>query len=94
MKNIKNELRKILDISNLYINDDNLQKLEEEVEKILDWVEKLNEIDTEDQQPIIHLFNDSCTVFEQNPTDSMRQSDVLLNAPHKNSTYIIVPKII
>ena len=94
MQNIKKELENILQISNIYVNDDKKKNMEKEIEGILVWVEKLNEINTDNIEPMIHPFNEFCTTFGLEAKNPMKHHEVLQNAPHKNSTYIIVPKVI
>jgi aspartyl-tRNA(Asn)/glutamyl-tRNA(Gln) amidotransferase subunit C len=81
---------------NLITDLSRLSKLEikEDFTKMLDFVEKLSEVDTEGVEPLIYL-----TEGYQNPrkdvmVNSTSQLEALQNAPLKDSDYIKVPKFL
>ncbi|MDX1607618.1 MAG: Asp-tRNA(Asn)/Glu-tRNA(Gln) amidotransferase subunit GatC [Candidatus Spechtbacterales bacterium] len=52
MKLTKEEVKKIADLARLEISDEKLEYYTEELSAVLDYVEQLNELDTEDVEPM------------------------------------------
>ncbi len=81
-------------LSKLEFKDEEQTQIKEDFTKMLDFVEKLSEVDTEGVEPLIYL-----TEGYQNPrkdlmVDSTTQQEALKNAPLKDSDYIKVPKFL
>ncbi|MBX7201828.1 MAG: Asp-tRNA(Asn)/Glu-tRNA(Gln) amidotransferase subunit GatC [Bacteroidia bacterium] len=82
----------------------NLAKLEFEAEakteiikdlnRILSFVEKLNEIDTDGIEPLIYLVDDSPSGRDDIAHLQISQDEGLQNAPKHDSDYFRVPKVI
>jgi len=88
------EIKKIADLARLDVNDDELSEMSIQLTAIIEYIDKLNEVDTTD---IIPTFNtiDLKNVFRK---DLIRESlpieNVIGNAPHNDGDTFIVPRII
>lgn len=66
----------------------------EEMGRILDYVDKLNELDTTGVPPMSHVL-DIHNVFREDEAETrISREDALKNAPDADSTYFRVPKVI
>lgn len=90
----KKDVEKISELARLKFNETELENFTEEMNKILSYVEKLNELDTENVEPLSHP-NETINVFRN---DELKQSisteDALKNAPDKDDKFFKVPKVI
>ena len=68
--------------------------MKSDLKKMLDFVDKLNEIDTEGVEPLIYMSEELNVLREDNITENLPQEDALKNAPQKDSDYFKVPRIL
>lgn len=95
MKVTKETIRNIAHLARL----DLTEKTEEEnmlqdFNKILDWMDKLNEVDTDHVTPLIHMSSEVNIMREDHAENTLRHADALINAPKKDSDYFRVPKFL
>ena len=64
------------------------------MENILGFVEKLNEVDTKNVEPLIFLNEEPQELREDKATKTVSTSEALQNAPDHNDQYFKVPKVI
>lgn len=76
------------------LNEEEKRKFEKELGKILEYVEKLNEIDTENIEPTYHVIPIKNVFREDIPQSSFPKEEILKNAPDKDENFFKVPKII
>ncbi len=65
-----------------------------QIENILGYVDKLNELHTEDVEPTSHVISLSNVTREDVPEASLVREDALRNAPCHTEQFYCVPKII
>lgn len=66
----------------------------EDLSKILSFMEKLNELDTEGVEPLIFI-NEDVNVFREDEVNyPISKEEALMNAPIKDSDYFKVPKFV
>ena len=54
----KNLVRKIAKLSRISVSEDDVKDLSEELSKILEWIEQLSQVDTNEVEPIFSSFED------------------------------------
>lgn len=90
----KKDVVKIAELARLQFNDHELEEFTQDMNEILKYMEKLNELDTENVEPLSHP-NETTNVFRN---DELKQSitteDALKNAPDKDEKFFRVPKVI
>ncbi len=69
-------------------------KIISDLNKILSFVEKLNELDTENVEPLIYMTDEYNVMREDEVVISLTQQEALKNAPKKDSDYFKVPKVL
>ena len=70
------------------------QEMQEDLNKIIGFVDKLSEIDTKDVEPLIYLSDEVNVLRKDDTIKNISQEEALKNAPKKDSDYILVPKVI
>ena len=92
---VDNEIVKnIAYLSRIRVEQDKLEETKTEFNKILAWVEELNEVNVEDIQPLISVHEDPIVLREDVVTVENSNNDVLANAPQKEFGYFAVPKVV
>ena len=83
-------LKKLGKLSRIPIDETGSNKLMEDLNKIIGFIEQLNEVDTESVNPLSSVTGHNLPIRE----DVVDDNDVLVNAPEKKSGYFVVPKVI
>lgn len=65
-----------------------------DMEEILTWVEKLNELDTEGVEPLVNMSFEMNAFREDVPGDHLEHERALKTAPAKDADYFRVPKVL
>ena len=89
---INNKL--IDEIAKLDFNEKSKVKMQDDFKKILDFINKLNEIDTKDVDPLIYISKEINTLRDDEINELTSQEKALINGPLKDSDYFKVPKVI
>jgi len=92
---INNKLiQDIAKLSKLKFDDSAEEKMKADLEKMIAFVDKLNEIDTEGIDPLIYMSEEINVLREDKVTEKTSQEDALKNAPEKDSDYFKVPTVL
>ncbi|MDO4162288.1 MAG: Asp-tRNA(Asn)/Glu-tRNA(Gln) amidotransferase subunit GatC [Pseudomonadota bacterium] len=92
---IDNEtVKRVAFLSRLKIEDSKIEAAKEEFNKILNWVEELNEVNTDEVEPLISVNETTLRLREDKVTDGNYQEAILANAPDKEYDYFAVPKVV
>lgn len=87
-------VKRIAFLSRLKIDEDKIEATQEEFNKILDWVEQLKEVETEEVEPLISVNENNLTLRADEVTEGNQAEAVLANAPQKEYGYFTVPKVV
>ncbi len=92
---IDNEtVKRVAFLSRLRVDDEKIEATKEEFNKILSWIEELNEVNTDNIEPLISVNDSTLRLREDEITDGNYQEAVLSNAPDKEYDYFAVPKVV
>lgn len=94
MKISKEIVRHIALLSRLELKDEEIEVYQQQLSRILEYVEKLNEVDTKDVEPTSHVLSLNNIFREDLVKDSLSREEVLRNAPDPSNKFFRVPKII
>ena len=90
----KDLVEKIDHLARLQFNDTEKVKIEADLNRILDFMETLNEVDTSMVEPLIYM-NDEVNVLRKDEViQTITHEEGLANAPKKDTDYFRVPKVI
>ena len=81
-------------LARLSVAEDEKERFADQIDSILTYMEKLNELDTGAIEPTSHVISLSNVVREDLPKDSLDREDALMNAPDRTEKFYRVPKII
>lgn len=84
----------LAELSKLEFDEKSKEELKGNLQKILDLVEQLNELDTEGVEPLVYMTENRNIFREDKVEQYITKEDALKNAPDKDSDYIKVPKVI
>jgi aspartyl-tRNA(Asn)/glutamyl-tRNA(Gln) amidotransferase subunit C len=88
------EVRRVAMLARLALTLTEEERLTEELDKILRYFEKLNELDTSQVEPFTHAVNAINALRCDEVTNHFDPDALLANAPDKYQTFFKVPKII
>lgn len=92
---INNEtVDKIARLSKLSFSGEQKEAIKNDMNKMLDFVGKLNEVDTDGVEPLIHMSDEVNVLRPDVNVVSISQEEALKNAPKKDSTYFKIPKVL
>jgi aspartyl-tRNA(Asn)/glutamyl-tRNA(Gln) amidotransferase subunit C len=92
---IDNELvDRLSELSKLEFDEQAKEGLKKDLQKILNLVEKLEEIDVEGIEPLIYMTEEKNVLRHDVVKDTVTKEEALLNAPQRDSDYFKVPKVI
>ena len=94
MKIDKNTINKIARLSRIKLNDKESEDYINDLNSILDWVEQLNEVDTENVEPLSNISSSILPKREDVSKDTNSSEEILENAPDKLEGFFAVPKVV
>lgn len=94
MKISKEIVKHIALLSRLELKDEEIEVYQQQLSRILEYVEKLNEVDTKDVEPTSHVLSLNNIFREDLVKESLSREEVLRNAPDPTDKFFRVPKII
>ena len=94
MKIDKENLQKIAHLARLDFEEEGAREMIASMTEILDWVEKLNELDTDGVEPLTNMAAEQNVLREDVAKQTLSHESGLLNAPKKDSDYFRVPKVL
>lgn len=87
-------VKKVAFLSRLKIDDDKIDATKDEFNKILSWVEQLNEVNTEETEPLVSVNETKLRCRDDAVNDGNKKAEVLANAPMSEFGYFAVPKVV
>ena len=81
-------------LAKLELKDEEKESARQDMQKMLDYVEKLDELDTDGVEPLSHIFGDENVFREDVVTNGDNREAMLMNAPKEKEGQYQVPKTI
>ncbi len=94
MKIDKNTINKIARLSRIKLDDKESEDYIKDLNSILDWVEQLNEINTENVEPLTNISSSVLPKRDDVSNDINSSEEILKNAPEKIEGFFSVPKVV
>ncbi len=94
MKINRELLDKIAHLSRLEFDEKDAEKMIRDMTEIVDWVEKLKEVDTEGVEPLTTMSHEINSLREDEVKGHLDHERALLHAPKKDTDYFRVPKVL
>jgi len=87
-------VKHIAHLARLDFKGEELDAIKADMEKIIDFVDKLSEIDTENVEPLIFMNEKVNVLREDIPNQTLTKENALANAPKSDSDYFRIPKVL
>ena len=94
MKITKDDVLYVADLARLELDEASIDKFAGQIGTILDYVAKLNAVDTEGIRPTSHAISLTNAFRKDEQKEHLEREKALANAPEKEEGSFIVPKII
>jgi aspartyl-tRNA(Asn)/glutamyl-tRNA(Gln) amidotransferase subunit C len=97
LKLTEKEVRYVADLANLSFSDEEVRKFARELDGILEHMDKLNELDTSNVEPmaqVLYAADETATLRPDVERPPLGTELALANAPQKGSGYFKVPRVI
>ena len=94
MKIDKNTINKIARLSRIKLEDKESDDYIKDLNSILDWVDQLNEVNTENVEPLNNISSSTLPKREDVAKDTNSTDEILENAPDKLEGFFAVPKVV
>ncbi|KAB2837189.1 MAG: Asp-tRNA(Asn)/Glu-tRNA(Gln) amidotransferase subunit GatC [Melioribacteraceae bacterium] len=90
----KKDVEHIAKLARLKVTEEEVEHYTGQLNQILTYVEKLNELDTENIEPLSHPVENTNVFREDELKQSIKTEEALKNAPDKDDEHFKVPKVI
>ncbi len=88
------QVRRVALLSRLELSDQEITQFSGELSDIVTYIEKLNELDTDNVEPLAHCLAVHNVLREDVPVPSLTNEQALANAPQREDEYFKVPKVL
>lgn len=88
------DVEKIASLAKLKFSEDEKVKLQKELNKILEYIDQLNELNLENVLPLENINESENVIREDKVRESLKTEEALKNAPSKTGKFFKVPKVI
>ena len=90
----KEEVLHVAELAKIKLSDEEIEKYRVELKKILDDVEKINDVKDYDDEIIIAPFSKDAELREDVEGEMLDPKEILINVPKHSGNYIEVPVVI
>jgi aspartyl-tRNA(Asn)/glutamyl-tRNA(Gln) amidotransferase subunit C len=88
------QVRHIAKLARIAMSEEELARLEPELNNILGWVEQLAQVDTDGVEPLTAVIDQKLRLRDDVVNDGNIRDEVLANAPDAQHGFFAVPKVI
>ena len=88
------QVRKVAKLSRLELTEAEVEEFTGQLSAILDYVAKMNELDTTKVEPLAHCLPISNVFRQDRAGESLGTEKTLANAPQRDGDFFKVPKIL
>jgi len=89
-----NTINKIAKLARIKLSDEEAKDLLKDMNSILDWVEQLNEVNTDSIEPLANISSSILRQRKDKSKDVNSSDEILQNSPDKLEGYFAVPKVV
>ena len=94
MKITREEVRHVARLARLKLDEVQEKRFTLQLNKVLEYMERLNELNTEGVEPTFHAVSLQNAFREDEVRPSLPKEISLHNAPEKTKDFFVVPKVI
>lgn len=90
----KEEVQYMAHLARLQFSEEETESLAEDMNRILDYMSDLEEVDTGDVEPLEHVIDLEYRLRDDRAEEPLSHEEALKNAPDADSDYFRVPRVI
>ncbi len=87
-------VEKLAMLSRLHYNDAEKDSIKADLQKMIGFIDKLNELDTSGVSPLLHISSNVNILREDEVSHVISREEALFNSPVKDPQFFKVPKVI
>ena len=90
----KSTVSRVARLARIHIDEDRLEPMAAELSSIMSWIEQLNEVNTDNVEPLASVTGHALPLRDDVVTDGEISEKVTQNAPESTSGFFVVPKVV
>ena len=90
----KDTVKHIAKLARISLDEKKINSLSKDLSSIMEFIGKLNELNTEKTVPLTSIINASLRSRKDEVSDDKIRDQILKNSPEKNEEFFVVPKVI
>jgi len=90
----KDTVKHIAKLARISLDEKKINSLSKDLSSIIEFIEKLNELNTEKTAPLTSIINASLQSRKDEILEGKIRDQILKNSPEKNEEFFVVPKVI
>ena len=90
----KDTVKHIGKLARISLDERKINSLSKDLSSIMEFIENLNELNTEKTVPLTSIINASLRSRKDEVSDEKIKDQILKNSPEKNEEFFVVPKVI
>ncbi len=87
-------VKKVASLARIRMSDEELERMSPQLSKIIDFVEQLAEVDTDNVEPLANVVDIDLALRADIANDGACEDKILANAPEESQGYFVVPNAI
>jgi aspartyl-tRNA(Asn)/glutamyl-tRNA(Gln) amidotransferase subunit C len=87
-------IEKLAKLSLLQFDEAEKEEIKSDLQKMIGFVDKLQELDTTGIEPLLHMSEEVNVLRDDIPGNMLTREEAFKNAPHHDDQYFKVPKVI
>ena len=87
-------IKHISKLSRISVDEKRAEKLADDLNSIFDFIEKLNELKTENIEPLTSVAETTLKLRPDEVKSKNIREQIVKNSPEENEDYFVVPKVI
>ena len=87
-------IKHISKLSRISVDDDKAKKLEGDLNSIFEFIEKLNQLDTSQTEPLSSVVDANLQLRKDEVKSQNIRDQILKNSPDENKDFFVVPKVV
>ena len=90
----KDTVKHISKLARISLDEKKIDNFSKDLSLIMQFIEKLNELNTDKTTPLTSIINASLKSREDEVKDGKIRDQILKNSPEKNEEFFVVPKVV
>ena len=87
-------IKHISKLSRISVDDEKAKKLEADLNSIFSFIEKLNELETQQVKPLSSIAETTLQLRKDEIKSTNIRDQILKNSPEENKDFFVVPKVV